>query len=279
MIEVKDRIPTYPGRIKLIPVEGQANTYDMVRADEPVEPGTPLDKALFDSFANEINALQKRVSDSLFAMTQRTALENVAVGTEIGLYENGVLVPFIVLSKAYDNSGRVLVVRKNCYKMDTLFDAGENFYTDCKTDKWLSNEYIACLDEATQGVLATVSLDIAVANKLTTIPRKVFLLSAWEYNARYTQVGQYEGEVLTYFDTNDKRVAKYLGSPVIHYTRTISYTSGDDDCDAISATGTVVAETDPVTVLHGIRPAFTLPLGFEVTVGVPDELATAEVIE
>lgn len=52
MIEVIDRIPTYPGRVKLIPVPGQADTYDMVRADEPIEPGTPINKALFDSIAS-----------------------------------------------------------------------------------------------------------------------------------------------------------------------------------------------------------------------------------
>ena len=52
MIEMKDRIPTYPGRVKMVPVAGQANTYDMVRADEPVEPGTPINKALFDSKAS-----------------------------------------------------------------------------------------------------------------------------------------------------------------------------------------------------------------------------------
>lgn len=52
MIEVKDRVPTYPGRVKLIPVQGQADTYDMVRADEPIEPGTPINKALFDSITS-----------------------------------------------------------------------------------------------------------------------------------------------------------------------------------------------------------------------------------
>lgn len=41
---MKDRIPTYPGRVKLTPVSGQTNTYDMVRADEPVQEGTPLNK-------------------------------------------------------------------------------------------------------------------------------------------------------------------------------------------------------------------------------------------
>lgn len=42
---MKDRIPKYPGRVQLTPVEGQANVYDMVRADEPEQVGTPLSKA------------------------------------------------------------------------------------------------------------------------------------------------------------------------------------------------------------------------------------------
>lgn len=50
--EVLDRIPTYPGRVKLTPVVDQANTYDLVRADQPVQEGTPINKALFDKKAD-----------------------------------------------------------------------------------------------------------------------------------------------------------------------------------------------------------------------------------
>lgn len=42
---MNDRIPRYPGRVKMTPVAGQANTFDMVRADDPTQPGTPLNKA------------------------------------------------------------------------------------------------------------------------------------------------------------------------------------------------------------------------------------------
>ena len=41
---MKDRVPSFPGRVKLTPVSGQANTYDMVRADSPTQEGTPLNK-------------------------------------------------------------------------------------------------------------------------------------------------------------------------------------------------------------------------------------------
>lgn len=42
---MEDRISEYPGRIKLIPVAGQENVYDVERADEPLQEGTPLNKA------------------------------------------------------------------------------------------------------------------------------------------------------------------------------------------------------------------------------------------
>lgn len=42
---MKDRTPTKPGRVRLVPVTGQTNIYDMSMADEPTEVGTPLNKA------------------------------------------------------------------------------------------------------------------------------------------------------------------------------------------------------------------------------------------
>lgn len=41
---MQDRVPLYPGRVTLTPVSGQTNTYDMVRADQPTQEGTPLNK-------------------------------------------------------------------------------------------------------------------------------------------------------------------------------------------------------------------------------------------
>lgn len=56
-----DRVPTYPGRVKMTPVPGQANTYDMVRADSPTVEGTPIDKAAFDSI------IQSRLTGRYYA--------------------------------------------------------------------------------------------------------------------------------------------------------------------------------------------------------------------
>ena len=51
---MQDRISAYPGRVKLTPVAGQADTYDLTRADQPTQEGTPLNKAslLSDSTVN-----------------------------------------------------------------------------------------------------------------------------------------------------------------------------------------------------------------------------------
>lgn len=48
-IQVEDRVSTYPGRVVMIPVAGTENTYDLVRADQPIAEGTPINKKLFDS--------------------------------------------------------------------------------------------------------------------------------------------------------------------------------------------------------------------------------------
>lgn len=52
--DVKDRVPLYPGRVTMTPVPGQANTYDMERADSPTQEGTPINKALFDKKADAL---------------------------------------------------------------------------------------------------------------------------------------------------------------------------------------------------------------------------------
>lgn len=65
---MKDRIPQYPGRVRLTPVAGQEGLYDIERADAPVEPGTPLNKAslLSDTAAQRLNLpASATVSDAL----------------------------------------------------------------------------------------------------------------------------------------------------------------------------------------------------------------------
>ena len=86
-IEVKDRVPTYPGRVVLTPVSGEANTFDMTRADLPLEEGTPVNKNLFDSKADRL--------------TQDVTVYVSATGSDINGDGNSDA-PFATIQKAID---------------------------------------------------------------------------------------------------------------------------------------------------------------------------------
>jgi hypothetical protein len=276
MIEVIDRVPTYPGRVKLTPVDGQANMYDMVRADAPVEPGTPINRALFESITTAIEATQQIVENRLFELAQRVTVGSLAVGSVFGLYENGVLVPYIKISTGYKNTGRAFVVRLDCAKVDTLIGASESGnYSGCKTDRWLTGEFYNSLDTATQSVLAETTISIAGSS----IKRKVFLLDAIECDFfGLASVGS-NSDVTDYFDGNPGRIpAKFNGSLVQQWLRDSS--SSTKKANAVSTAGTLL-ELNAATDLAGIRPAMTLPTDFEVIAGMPstaNTMATAEVI-
>lgn len=45
---MKNRESLYPGRVKITPVDAANGIYDLIRADEPQEEGTPLNKKLLD---------------------------------------------------------------------------------------------------------------------------------------------------------------------------------------------------------------------------------------
>lgn len=65
---MQDRVSLYPGRVKLEPVAGETNTYDLTRADQPTQEGTPLNKAslLKDSTAALLGLGTDAVPDDAF---------------------------------------------------------------------------------------------------------------------------------------------------------------------------------------------------------------------
>lgn len=72
---MQDRVPLYPGRVKMTPVAGQANTFDMVRADDPTQAGTPINKA----------SLLKDATAALFGLTAAAVPDDVLA--ELGKYK------------------------------------------------------------------------------------------------------------------------------------------------------------------------------------------------
>ena len=278
MIEVFDRVTNTPGRVKLTPVEGQANTWDMVRADNPSHPGTPINRALFLSISNDIEAMRQQLDDKIFELTQRVRVGDLTEGTEFGLYENGVLVPFIKIASSYMDVNAPLVIRKNCVVSAPLVDPGETYYDGCRTDRWLNTTYLAQLDAATQSVIKNTNVETSTYSGLGAITRKIFLPSLYEYYMTSNTGISIENNLIYYFSSPAKRVAMLNGSPVNHWTRSI------DRYRDTAAYVTTSGEHEIVSsslVSAGVRPMFMLPADFEVTVGIPktaNTVATAEAI-
>lgn len=86
--EVKDRVPLYPGRVKLTPVSGQENTYDMVRADSPTQVGTPINKALLDKKADTL-------TENVTVYVSKSGNDNSGDGSSTK--------PFLTIQKAVDS--------------------------------------------------------------------------------------------------------------------------------------------------------------------------------
>ena len=286
MIEVLDRVPTYPGRVKLIPVAGQPNVYDMVRADEPIEVGTPINKALFTSIRNDLIALQNSVSNIINDHAYKTTIGNIVVGTEFVLSEGGIQVPFIKLTSEYGGTARSLVIRKDIYKKDMLTTSVQgNNYENCQTDVWLNDEvdgYLSLLQPHVLERILAVPVQTAFGTypkTVKTVSRKSFLLSLREYGYLQDKVSLYEGDPVAYFNTDDRRSAQYNGVRTNHWTRTpISGNFYQTYC--MNTAGNDIEQIS-YTDVAGIRPAFTLPSDFEIDLSAPDTgntMATAGVI-
>ena len=241
MIEVIDRVPTYPGRVN---------------------------KALFESIASVIEATVHAVDNKLFELAQRVTVGSLAVGSVFGLYENGVLVPYLKISTSYEKTERALVIRLDCAKMETFSVAPEaGAYSGGKIDRWLTGEFYNSLDTATQSVLADTTLGMY---DYSSIKRKVFLLDSTEYGFWGFNGFNAGNAVTDYFEGNPGRIPQWCRDS----------STSSRKANAISVTGTLL-ELDSFTELAGVRPAMTLPTDFEVIAGMPstaNTMATAEVI-
>ena len=64
MIEVKDRVSSMPGRYLMTLEDGSKQYVTLARADEPTQEGTPINKMLFDSIADDIRNLIQPVAEA-----------------------------------------------------------------------------------------------------------------------------------------------------------------------------------------------------------------------
>ena len=136
---MQDRVSLYPGRVKLEPVAGQANLYDLTRADQPTQEGTPLNKdsllkdATADLFGLGADALPDDVLvaiKTLIDNVNETASEKVRIETGsyrgTGVCGTGNYGPTITFS---ETPKAVIVYQENwgfCSFYSTAFLWGDN---------------------------------------------------------------------------------------------------------------------------------------------------------
>ena len=97
---MQDRVSQYPGRVKLTPVSGQENVYDMEWADGATVAGTPLNKAslLTDSTASRFGLSSSATVNTVLAKARTliTTAQNTA---------NGVTSRLKVVTGSYTGTG------------------------------------------------------------------------------------------------------------------------------------------------------------------------------
>lgn len=79
MIDVKDRVSTYPGRMKLTRADGSVEYVTLERADAPTQEGTPINKALFDSIEADLADKFSKLGGSI---NGNMTVQNTAPGVE-----------------------------------------------------------------------------------------------------------------------------------------------------------------------------------------------------
>lgn len=88
---MKDRVSAYPGRVRLIPVAGQENVYDIERADEPSQIGTELkrDTLLSDATAALLGLTDSATPNDAFARIKTLIgdLDGEIIKIRTGSYE------------------------------------------------------------------------------------------------------------------------------------------------------------------------------------------------
>lgn len=106
MIDVIDRVPTNAGRVKLVPVSGQANVYDMSRADDPTIQGTAVNRELF-------MAMQGFVAATTVFNTDGSITETGATGTLVTSFDSNGNV-----TETFTGTSGMVIVKRTTFNSD-----------------------------------------------------------------------------------------------------------------------------------------------------------------
>lgn len=292
---MKDRISQFPGRVTLTPVSGQANTYDLTRADQPTQEGTPLNKAslLKDATAALFGKTNAAVPDDILRLLSKsttmqpvgkytkTTIGTIAVGKTITLNVNGNAKEFIVVhqgkpSSLYDDScNGTWLLMKDIYEEHAWHSKDINKYESSDINTYLNSTFFNLFDSNIKDAIKQVKIpyrknggsggtDQSGANGL---PSKIFLLSGYEVGWTTIDSSDFpvDGAELDYFtaslNSDSKRIANFNGSAASWWLRSQRIV---DTSYVWFVTPTGDNNNYLASVPRGIRPALILPSTFAI---------------
>lgn len=185
---------------------------------------------------------------------------------------DGKLHPYLYLSNNYENSNGCLLLRKECYMKGAWSNtqgANNNLFPEHELDIWCYQTFPDYLDSSIKSELISVSIKV----NGSIIQRQCFPLSCTEYGTS----GDFptEGSSLSYFSTNEKRIALFENNATNYWTRTTSPKYQRTGC-FIRSTGD--SSTNVGSAMMGYRPAFCLPLTFKLK-GIKNEDGSYDMYE
>ncbi len=178
--------------------------------------------------------------------------------TIVNLKESdGKLHPYLYLSNNYESSNGCLLLRKECYMKGAWSNTqgvNNNLFPEHELDIWCYQTFPDYLDSSIKSELISVSIKVSGS----IIQRQCFPLSCTEYGTS----GDFptEGSSLSYFSTNEKRIALFENNATNYWTRTTFPKEQRTGC-FIRSTGD--SSTNVGSAMMGYRPAFCLPLTFK----------------
>lgn len=289
---MKDRVPIYPGRVTLTPVSGQTNTFDLVRADQPTQEGTPINKAslLKDATAalygktnaavpdDILNLLSKSTLAQIKEKYTKTTIGTLAVGKTITLNVSGTPKEFIVVhqgkpSDMYDDScSGTWLLMKDCYESRKWHSSNSNSYKASTIHSYLNSTFLNLFDSNIKDAIKQVKIpyvngtgNSAVGSGANGLSAKIFLLSGYEVGIGGASDVPQDGAKLDYFNqntgTDSKRIAYLNGSATFWWLRSPNtYNTGS--VWFVGSSGNY--NYSDASYSNGIRPALILPSTFAV---------------
>lgn len=292
---MEDRVSLYPGRVTLTPVSGQENTYDMVRADQPTQDGTPLNKASLlkdttaalyglgtDAVPDEVleklsKSVLTKVNEKYTKVTK--ALSEYAIGDTVSLNVDGVPTDFLVVhhglpSELYDEScDGTWLLMKGVYGNREWNSSLNNSYGDSTVHTYLNGDFLGLFDDGVQGQIKTVKIPYvngtglygSIASGSSGLSTQIFLLSGYEVGFT-TSDGNFpvDGGKLDYFESGDASGSaartKRIVDSIYWWLRSPIAASATESSQVTTVGSCIGIECTSKSGSYGyIRPAFIMP--------------------